>query len=229
MTHKIVNIFPTPIYVAKRETEATTSELEDIKSIIEKASEKETGSFSTGYITKRLPQPSQKHPGYIISSRKNTHLFDTKLNSLKAFCDQHINTYVNTIINPKNTELDFFITQSWLNIVHPGESHPVHCHTNSIISGVFYVSAVEDDAIQFYDPGSLMKNRTEIEMLEATIWSAPVQNLDIHKNELILFPSWLGHGVTRNASNITNRISIAFNVFLKGSIGEEERMTELVL
>lgn len=212
--HKIVNIFPTPIYIAKREIEATTSELEDIKSIIEKASEKETESFSTGYI---------------ISSRKNTHLFDTKLNSLKAFCEQHINTYVNEIISPKNTELDFYITQSWLNIVHPGESHPIHCHTNSIISGIFYVLTVEGDAIQFYDPGSLMKNRTEIEMLEATIWNAPVQNLDIHKNELILFPSWLGHGVTQNASTTTDRISIAFNVFIKGSIGEEARMTELVL
>ena len=214
MTHKIVNIFPTPIYVAKRETEATTSELEDIKSIIEKASEKETGSFSTEYI---------------ISSRKNTHLFDTKLNSLKAFCEHHINIYVNKIISPKNLELDFYITQSWLNIVHPGESHPVHCHTNSLISGIFYVSTVEGDAIQFYDPGSLMKNRTEIEMLEATVWNAPVQNLDIHKNELILFPAWLGHGVSGNASATTNRISFAFNVFVKGSIGEEARMTELVL
>jgi uncharacterized protein (TIGR02466 family) len=214
MTHKIVNIFPTPIYVAKRETEATTSELEDIKSIIEKASEKETGSFSTGYI---------------ISSRKNTHIFDTKLNSLNEFCKHHINTYVNEIISPKNTELDFYITQSWLNVVHPGESHPVHCHTNSLISGIFYVSTVEGDAIQFYDPGSLMKNRTEIEMLDATVWNAPVQNLNIHKNELILFPAWLGHGVSGNASATTDRISFAFNVFVKGSIGEEARMTELVL
>ena len=214
MTHKIVNIFPTPIYVAKRETEATTSELEDIKSIIEKASEKETGSFSTGYI---------------ISSRKDTHIFDTKLNSLNEFCKHHINTYVNEIISPKNTELDFYITQSWLNVVHPGESHPVHCHTNSLISGIFYVSTVEGDAIQFYDPGSLMKNRTEIEMLDVTVWNAPVQNLNIHKNELILFPAWLGHGVSGNASATTDRISFAFNVFVKGSIGEEARMTELVL
>jgi uncharacterized protein (TIGR02466 family) len=214
MTYKIVNIFPTPIYVAKRETEATTSELEDIKSIVEKASEKETGSFSTGYI---------------ISSRKDTHIFDTKLNSLNEFCKQHINTYVNEIISPKNTELDFYITQSWLNVVHPGESHPVHCHTNSLISGIFYVSTVEGDAIQFYDPGSLMKNRTEIEMLDVTVWNAPVQNLNIHKNELILFPAWLGHGVSGNASATTDRISFAFNVFVKGSIGEEARMTELVL
>jgi uncharacterized protein (TIGR02466 family) len=208
MMHKIVNIFPTPIYVAKREIEATTFELEDIKSIIEKAS---------------VPT------GYIISSRKDTHIFDTKLNSLKEFCELHINIYVNEIISPKNTELDFYITQSWLNIVHPGESHPIHCHTNSIISGIFYVSTVEGDAIQFYDPGSLMKNRTEIEMLEATVWNAPVQNLDIHKNELILFPAWLGHGVSGNASATTDRISFAFNVFVKGSIGEEARMTELVL
>ena len=208
MMHKIVNIFPTPIYVAKREIDATTFELEDIKSIIEKAS---------------VPT------GYIISSRKDTHIFDTKLNSLKEFCELHINIYVNEIISPKNTELDFYITQSWLNIVHPGESHPIHCHTNSIISGIFYVSTVEGDAIQFYDPGSLMKNRTEIEMLEATIWNAPVQNLDIHKNELILFPSWLGHGVTRNASTTTDRISIAFNVFARGMFGTKNATNELIL
>jgi uncharacterized protein (TIGR02466 family) len=219
MTHKIVNIFPTPIYVAKRETKATTSELEDIKSIIEKAK----GGFREG-----SPLQTQAM-GYVVASRKDTYIFHTKLNSLKEFCEQNIATYVNEIISPKNLELDFYITQSWLNIVHPGDSHPVHCHTNSIISGIFYVSTVEYDAIQFYDPGSLMKNRTEIEMFKSTIWNAPIQNLDINENELILFPSWLGHGVTRNASTTTDRISIAFNVFVKGSIGDVDRFTELVL
>ena len=206
--HKIVNIFPTPIYVAKREIDATTFELEDIKSIIEKAS---------------VPT------GYIISSRKDTHIFDTKLNSLKEFCELHINIYVNEIISPKNTELDFYITQSWLNIVHPGESHPIHCHTNSIISGIFYVSTVEGDAIQLYDINTSVKDRTKIESGKTNLWNVSQQNLDIGNNVLLLFPSWIGHGVKQNASTTTDRISISFNVFVKGTIGEYHTLDNLNL
>ena len=49
-------------------------------------------------------------------------------------------------------ELDFYITQSWINITKPDEFHHEHFHTNSIISGVFYISTEEDDAITFSNP-----------------------------------------------------------------------------
>ena len=218
MQHQVLSIFPTPVYVTKREAELTTSEMEEIKSIIEKAhGEKSFNDYGE--------EREQSHGVHI----KDSYIFNTRLYSLKEFIEGHINTYVKEVINPKNTELDFYITQSWINVVKPGENHEPHCHTNSIISGVFYVSAIEGDAIQFYDSGTLLKNRIEIEKSNANIHNSIIQTLDIINNVLVLFPSWLMHGVSENRSSTTNRISIAFNVFVKGTIGEEIMRTELVL
>ena len=45
---------------------------------------------------------------------------------------------------------------------------------------------------------------------------------------LFLFPSFLHHGVDKKKGTNT-RISLSFNVFMKGKIGVKEQLTELVL
>ena len=47
-------------------------------------------------------------------------------------------------------------------------------------------------------------------------------------NMLILFPSWLEHGVEQNEKATTNRISLAFNIFVKGTLGSRDQLTELI-
>ena len=213
--HKVIDIFPTPIYATKRETELTSSEMEDIKDLIEKEKRREKKSLEENKLIKR--------------TEDGTYIFDTKLDSLKKFCEEHIDTYVNEVISPKNSELDFYITQSWLNALSPGGIHPIHYHSNSLISGIFYVSTVEGDAIQFYDINTSVKDRTKIESGKTNLWNVSQQNLDIGNNVLLLFPSWIGHGVKQNASTTTDRISISFNVFVKGTIGEYHTLDNLNL
>ena len=122
-------IFPTPVYCTHEKSDLNLSEIKDIENIIEEGMKKNKYN----------------------SISKNTYIFDTKLKNLKEFCEHHIKIYVKEIINSKE-ELDFYITQSWLNINKPGESHDKHWHPNSIISGVFYVSTIEYDRILFYNP-----------------------------------------------------------------------------
>jgi len=213
--HKVVNIFPTPVYVTNMETELTPSEMEEINDLSEKEKEREKKSFEKMELVKR--------------TKDDTYIFDTKLDGIKKFCEEHIDTYINEIISPKNSELDFYITQSWLNVLSPGGIHPIHYHSNSIISGVFYVSTVKGDAIQFYDINTAVKDRTKIEPGKTNLWNACQQNLGIENNVLLLFPSWIGHGVNQNISKITDRISISFNVFVKGTIGEYYTLDNLNL
>ena len=40
----------------------------------------------------------------------------------------------------KWTNLDFYITQSWVNVATKGENHHSHRHPNSMLSGVYYIS-----------------------------------------------------------------------------------------
>ena len=114
----IYSIFPIPIYQAHRESDLNSIEEKEIEDIIEE--------WMTEDLNNRY------------SVKGNSYIFDTRLSVLKEFCEQHIKTYVNEVINPQNKELDFYITQSWINVIEPGEEHQRHAHQNSIISGVLY-------------------------------------------------------------------------------------------
>jgi len=46
---------------------------------------------------------------------------------------------------------------------------------------------------------------------------------------LILFPSWIPHSVNRNETKDKERISLAFNTFPIGEMGEEKEGSHLKL
>ena len=110
------------------------------------------------------------------------------------------------------------ITDMWSNILKPGEAHRPHTHSNNILSGVFYVHSDEAAGIQFYDPrpqaGVLNPEVKGFTKANATAWE-----LKSTTNRMIMFPSWLQHLVPINNSD-NNRISIAFNVMLRGIVGQ---------
>ena len=112
----------------------------------------------------------------------------------------------------------FEITDMWSNILKPGENHKPHTHSNNILSGVYYVHSDMVAGIQFFDPrpaaGVINPQVKGFTKSNATAWE-----LSSTTNRMILFPSWLQHLVPINKSK-NNRISIAFNVMLKGIVGQ---------
>ena len=147
---------------------------------------------------------------------------------LKQFCEEQLNTYVKEVLNPEE-ELDSYITQSWLNITKPGEFHHEHAHPNSIISGVFYISTEKDDNITFIDPNTKIKEFLKFGQKEFNPFNSGIWRIPSVINELILFPSWLSHCVDKNKKATTDRVSISFNTFVKGSLGKREELTKLIL
>ena len=203
---EVKGAFPIPVYYTRRNSDLDLIEKKEIEDIIDK------GMWS-----------SVSH-----SVSQNNFIFDTKLKNLKEFCEQHIKKYAEEILNPKQ-ELDFYITQSWLNITKPGEYHHKHSHSNSIISGVFYISTKEDDNITFSDPNAKVKELISFESKEFNLWNATIWTFPATNNALILFPSWLDHGVNPNKEATTDRISLSFNTFVKGTLGLRKDLTELIL
>ena len=59
-------------------------------------------------------------------------------------------------------------------------------------------------------------------------WNSDSVNFISQAHKLFLFPSSLLHSVDTNQSNI-ERISIAFNTFVKGDLGKAGDYTRLVL
>ena len=206
--YSIQGIFPCPIYAANRNLNLDSTEEIEIEDIIQK------GLFQNKTLTDYHSNDS--------------YLFDTKLKNLKKFCEQHIENYVEQVINPIQ-ELDFYITQSWLNVVEPGGSIHRHWHANSIISGSFYISTEEDDRIVFTDPNKAVKGILKLDQKEYNVWNSQTWFFPVENNLLFLFPSWLEHEVAPNEKATTNRISLAFNVFAKGNFGKTMNLNELIL
>ena len=206
MKYEINNLFPSPVYIVKRDSNLSSKEEKDIEDIIKEGMYKNTGN----------------------STSNNNYIFNGKLKKIKQFCEQQLKIYVEQAINPKE-ELDFYITQSWLNVTKPGEYHHHHSHQNSIISGVFYISTEEDDKITFTDPNRKIKEKILFEQKEFNLWNSTTWFFPVNNNELILFPSWLSHQVLSNEKATTDRISISFNTFVKGRLGIHKDLTELIL
>ena len=206
--YEIQGAFPIPVYSAKRDSDLDSSEKKDIEDIIEE-----------GFVSDGLH-----------SFSNNTYIFNTKLKKLKEFCEEHIKLYVKETINPKE-ELDFYITQSWLNVTKPGESHQIHSHGNSIVSGAFYIETDVGQTIDCYDPnqrggdGSITIDPQEI----ANFWNANIMTFIVKKNMLLLFPSWLKHGVKPNEQQTKDVMSLSFNTFVKGNLGKRENLNQLIL
>ena len=199
-------IFPCPVYVVKRDSNLSPKEEKEIEGIIKEG----------------------MYPNHGNSSSNNSYIFNDKLKKIKQFCEQQIKIYAEKVIVPKE-EFDFYITQSWLNITKPGGYHHQHSHANSIISGVFYISTKGDDKITFTDPNYKIKKRIHLEHEEFNIWNSTNWFITVNNNELVLFPSWLDHRVEPNEEATTDRISISFNTFVKGTLGKRKDMTELIL
>ena len=82
-----------------------------------------------------------------------------------------------------------------------------HDHSNSIISGVFYVSTEQGDNVNFFDSNFKIKQVITISSREQNIWNGNTFNINVHDNLLLLFPSWIDHSVGENVLQTTrNRL-----------------------
>tara|TARA_R110000822_G_scaffold50425_1_gene131601 strand:- start:76 stop:693 length:618 start_codon:yes stop_codon:yes gene_type:complete len=158
---------------------------------------------------------------------KDTYILNHKdFSTLKKELNLIINDYFNRIICPAD-KITPYITQSWLNYTTKDQYHHTHNHPNSLISGIIYMDAdVKYDKIKFYNNhhyGIIAPSPKEYNNFNSAFWWFAVKT-----GQIILFPSALNHSVEAKKTNNT-RVSLSFNVFIKGSIGSEDRLSTLTL
>jgi uncharacterized protein (TIGR02466 family) len=199
----IHQLFPYPVYFATLERELTKKELKTIKA----------------YKTK-----TYKNFGNTTSN--DTYVLENKpLQNLKKYLNKTVIDYFNKVVCTDNLIVPY-ITQSWINYTATNQFHHRHSHSNSYVSGVFYINADKEvDTISFYklNQPAIELHKTKYNIFNSNSWRYPVQTGDI-----ILFPSSLEHAVDKKKETNT-RISLSFNVFLKGKIGDNPGLTELFL
>jgi uncharacterized protein (TIGR02466 family) len=203
MEATINGIFPTPIYISKLNRELTNKEL----SFIDK-----------------IKLDCNKNEGN-ITSNNNYILNEKPFTNIKKELDLKVQDYFNKVISPANN-ITPYITQSWLNYTETNQYHHKHQHPNSLVSGVFYINCHEEhDKIKFFND---TYKTIKPEVKDWNIWNSESWWFSVKTGDIILFPSSLTHMVETKEGDNT-RISLAFNVFIKGNIGNNKNLTELIL
>jgi uncharacterized protein (TIGR02466 family) len=198
---EIFGIFPTPVYVSMLHRNLNKKEIMAINKL-----------------------KKNKNKGNTVS--ENSYVLELPIfNNLKKELNVFIKDYFKNVLT-SNDNTEPYITQSWINYTKKNEFHHEHKHPNSLISGVFYINADDkNDSIKFYKD-----NYQQIELVPeqwnlftSTLWWFAVKTKNI-----FLFPSSLKHSVDIKKGN-NLRISLAFNIFIKGSIGIEKELNKLIL
>ena len=160
---------------------------------------------------------------------KDTYILEREeLSSLHTLITSRINSFLHEELGaPKSCGLR--ITQSWCNYTDSDQFHHKHNHPNSILSGVYYPLAEHpDDRLQFINPlepyMSLIYTPEVDNAFNAKTWWLPAKT-----GSLLLFPSYLQHVVVPLKERPSTRISLAFNTFYTGTIGNTRDLTELKL
>jgi len=159
-------------------------------------------------------------------SKSDTGLNKTNRNGWHSTTDMHTRPEFKELVDvlyqmqfeiyqKENLAGEPFLGNMWANLNYPGGSNAMHIHPNSLWSGAYYVAAESTSGnIYFEDPRavSLMtmpRRTTEQPVNERRIIDSLPQ-----AGRLIMFPSWVNHGVRENLSN-KNRISVSFNFIQK--------------
>ncbi len=140
-------------------------------------------------------------------------LFHKKSKVFKSFfkqLDVEVKRYQAHVKCPKIKGLD----SSWFMINNYKDYNAVHTHPQSVISGVFYVKVPEKSGeLEFHHPITdyLDMYWPQKNITEYNSWNSPVWRIPVKEGKLILFPSWLKHGVQPNLNKTESRISVSFN------------------
>jgi uncharacterized protein (TIGR02466 family) len=199
----ISGIFPTPIYISKLDRKLTNKEL---------------------FFIDKTKSDCNKNEGN-ITSNNNYILNEKPFYKIKKELDLKVQDYFDKVISPANN-ITPYITQSWLNYTETNQYHHKHQHPNSLVSGVFYINCDEEhDKIKFFND---TYKTIKPEVKNWNIWNSESWWFSVKTGDVILFPSSLTHMVETKKGDNT-RISLAFNTFIKGTVGINKLLTELIL
>ena len=203
MEATINGIFPTPIYISKLDRTLSSLELKFV--------DKHKKDF-------------YKNDGNITSN--NNYILNEKFfSNIKKELNLKVQDYFDKVISPAN-KITPYITQSWLNYTETNQYHHKHTHPNSLVSGVFYINChKENDKIKFFNNNY---KTIQLETKNWNLYNSETWWFTVKTGDVILFPSSLSHMVETKEGDGT-RISLAFNVFIKGTLGDNKELTELIL
>ena len=199
----IHQLFPEPLYFSNLERVLTQKELK-ILNEHEKKTYKNAGNTTS-------------NDNYVLEHKA--------LKNLKKDIQTKVMDYFDKVVCTNN--ITPYITQSWINYTESDQFHHRHSHPNSLVSGIFYINADKNvDSVTFYK--GYLDHRIKLDVTKYNIFSSSSCTFPVETGNILLFRSSLEHGVDKKKGN-NIRSSLSFNIFIKGTVGHKEELTELIL
>jgi len=207
----VLDFFPTTICVENLKDEITSSEdlTREFNVILEKA-------FDFGYRRNNVRN---------FQSKTVKAFEEYNLPTLKNLFRRKVDEYAKDVLRYRYDES--FFTQSWFCVNEPGNYFDIHNHTNSVISGVFFMRGEDDSGnLTFHKPyANISQIEPDIIFDSNNPRTFKTVIAPFVEYNLVLFPASLQHHVGHNESK-KNRVSFAFNSFID-TLGYEDGITEL--
>lgn len=192
----VLELFPNPIYVE------SFKEKDNIKNIV-------YSLLNNTNLEKNSYSDNLFHLG---NDSKSSILYDDIFDSFREWIVNHSIFFIKDVMGYK-IEDSVLITDSWINISKKGAFQHPHYHTNSFISGTYYVSLKENSSplkFNYHDISPYTQRQSLIlEKEKITKYNSDVI-IDVKEGDLLLWSSHLTHGFSNNNSD--ERISISFNI-----------------
>lgn len=166
------------------------------------------------------------NPENMIS--ENLYIFEEpELKSVKDAIQEILDIYARDVLCIPQ---QLYVTQSWSLICKSNMGMHSHSHSNSILSGSLYYCELPTPpaGMVFTRFDSYQQIDLPPDAQKRNIYNSPINRVIPKQNDVLLFSSRLTHMVEQNQSN-QPRHSIAFNTFVKGTLGNMRAVTELKL
>lgn len=160
---------------------------------------------------------------------ENLYIFEEpELLSIKEAIQEALDIFASTVMGISKQRL--YVTQSWALTNEPGVGMHPHSHANSVVSGSLYYDELPQPSSRM-----IFDRHTAYQQLKITpdadknnLYNTPVNAITPASKEVLLFSSDLNHQVEANQTQ-KPRHSIAFNCWMKGTIGDHRDVSALVL
>ena len=106
------------------------------------------------------------------------------------------------------------ITEMWAIINKKENFNVIHTHPNCYLSSAYYVKASKNCGAFIVENPNAAKRYSYPEIANKNQFNAETAGIEIEEGDLLLFPSYLPHKVSKNDSD-DDRIVISFNVDIK--------------
>jgi|TARA_B110000977_G_scaffold191679_1_gene264164 uncharacterized protein (TIGR02466 family) len=143
----------------------------------------------------------------------------------KKYIMKHVRDFAYHVLKI-NQSIEIYMTNSWVNYNDQYTTHIRHNHSNSLISGIFYIDGADTFKTTFFRQGNLLE--WDLNYTESNIFNTDQISIESEKNNMVIFPSSSYHEAPINM-NEEKRISLSFNIWIRGEIGSNRMCTKLKL